>query len=132
MQAWLYDKDRAYELFGWLRQTFNGDLFPVEPGKQESVQARHTALVADVFAGSDPATGQGTLWPYRFDVIPVEFISSIYEQFVHSYDEAEARRTGVHYTPVSVASLVLDEVLSGAEPEESGARPDVRLGRLPR
>jgi hypothetical protein len=116
MQAWLRDKGRAYELFGWLRDTFNGDLFPVEPGERDAVESRHTALVAEAFAGPDAITGQGSLWPYRFDVIPVELISSIYEQFVHSDDSAEARRTGVHYTPVAVANLVLDEVLADAEP----------------
>jgi SAM-dependent methyltransferase len=116
LQSWFQQKDRAYKLFGWLRRTFNGDLFPVEPGEQDAVNARHTALVGDTFANFDPDTGQGELWPYRFDVIPVEFISSIYEQFVHFDDAAEARRTGVHYTPVSIAKLVLDEVLSGAAP----------------
>lgn len=116
MLPWFQNKGRAYELFDWLRSTFNGDLFPIEDAEREAVEARHTSLVAAVFAGTDPDTGQGSFWPYRFDVIPVEFISSIYERFVHAEAAVEARRTGVHYTPVPLANLVLDEVLTGADP----------------
>ena len=36
-------------------------------------------------------TGQLSFFPYRFEVIPVELISAIYEQFVHSSDSAETR-----------------------------------------
>ena len=38
----------------------------------------------DFLDAVDPESGQGTFFPYQFDVIPVELISSIYEQFAHS------------------------------------------------
>ncbi len=114
--TWLSDKDRAYDLFDWLRRTFNGDLFPMTTGERKAVTGRQISLVAETFAGVDPEKGQGSLWPYRFDVLPVELISSIYEQFVHASEGREARRTGVHYTPVSVVNLTLDKVLADADP----------------
>lgn len=44
-------------------------------------------------------------------------ISSIYEQFAHTAQEDDAKTAGLHYTPVSLVGLVLDEVLSGVSPE---------------
>jgi type I restriction-modification system DNA methylase subunit len=57
-------------------------------------------------------------------VIPVELISSIYEQFAHAEPQTggkrtEALRNGVHYTRLSVVSLVLDEVMDGLSGRES-------------
>jgi len=57
-------------------------------------------------------------------VIPVELISSIYEQFAHAEpgiggQRTEALRNGVHYTRLSVVSLVLDEVMDGLSGQES-------------
>ena len=61
-----------------------------------------------------------SLFPYRFDVIPVELISAIYEQFVHSASlessdgiPTPAKNQGVYYTPLTAVSLVLDEVFDG-------------------
>ncbi len=48
------------------------------------------------------------LWPqYAFDVIPLEFISSIYETFVNE----RASRDGIYYTPPHLVDFVLDRVL---------------------
>ena len=67
-----------------------------------------------------------SLFPYRFDVIPVELISAIYEQFVHSAamesskgTETSAKKEGVYYTPLAAVSLVLDEVFTGLNGNES-------------
>ena len=115
----LRDKTLAYRLFGWLRDTFNGDLFRISDDEPAAVTGAHTQLVAETLSGADPVSGQGSLWPYRFDVVPVELISSIYEQFVHSTDDVEARNGGVHYTPVALVNMILDEVFSDID---AGAR----------
>ena len=105
----LQDRDATTRLFGWLRETFNGDMFP---SGAPVPSAAHRGHVRDFLTATDPVTGQRSLFPYRFDVIPVELISAIYEQFVHSTD-ATGRRTDVHYTPLTAVSLVLDEVFDG-------------------
>ena len=48
------------------------------------VSPAHLALLADFIRGDlDMQSRQACLWPqYAFDVIPIEFISSIYETFV--------------------------------------------------
>ena len=97
----------------WLRDTFNGDVFP--SGGAPLPGAEHLGRVADFLDAVDPESGQGTLFPYQFDVIPVELISSIYEQFAHAEPSTPGREseTDVFYTRLSLVSLVLDEVTDG-------------------
>lgn len=116
----LGDYEDTYSLFDWLNTRFNGDLFP---GKGDTVDARtadwqkekslvtkeHLALLADFIRGDlDMPSGQGCLWPqYSFDVIPLEFISSIYETFVTE----RAAKEGIFYTPPHLVDFILDRVL---------------------
>lgn len=118
----LRDVAAARALFQWLTETFNGDMFPASAAWTEIGEA-HLARVAD-FLEAVSSDGQRSLFPYQFDVIPVELISSIYEQFAHSASATsetpalnarvreDARRLGVHYTRLSVVSLILDEVMT--------------------
>ena len=106
----LQDAPATARLFGWLRETFNGDMFPPAGAPVPSVE--HLGRVRDFLSATDPATGQQSPFPYRFDVIPVELISAINEQFVHSAGVA-GRQADVHYTPLAAVSLVLDEVFAG-------------------
>ncbi|KGV19916.1 N-6 DNA Methylase family protein [Burkholderia pseudomallei TSV 43] len=110
----------TYKLFDWLNERFNGDLFP---GKGDTASAReagwakekrivrkqHLALLADFIRGDvDMPSEQRCLWPqYAFDVIPLEFISSIYETFVTE----RAAQDGIFYTPPHLVDFVLDRVL---------------------
>src|SRR5690606_22572971 len=79
----LRSQETAQRLFGWLADVFNGDMFPPTT-LTGAIAAPHLARVADFLEATNPVTGQRTFFPYQFDVIPVELISSIYEQFAHS------------------------------------------------
>jgi len=129
----LRDPEAAARLFGWLADVFNGDMFP-PTASTGTIAPAHLARVGDFLEAVDPKTGQTTFFPYQFDVIPVELISSIYEQFAHSKvgvaaeeetedsateTPAQARRRGVHYTRLPVVSLILDEVMSTTTGEET-------------
>lgn len=116
----LADYEESYRLFDWLNTKFNGDLFPgkgTSPDERSLgwareravVQPRHLAILADFIGGSlDMISGQLSLWPqYAFDVIPLEFISSIYETFVTERASSE----GIFYTPPHLVDFVLDQVL---------------------
>ncbi|WP_020564403.1 HsdM family class I SAM-dependent methyltransferase [Methylosarcina fibrata] len=120
----LRDSKATELLFTWLSQTFNGDMFP--PSSASDTPAiSHLSRVADFLEAVDPLSGQIDLFPYQFDVIPVELISSIYEQFAHAEPRVDNRRSseavnnGVHYTRLSLVSLVLDEVMDGLTGNES-------------
>ena len=111
----------AYSLFDWLKRTFRSDMFPPESAVPEHV---HLHRVADFLEAVDPDTRQTTLFPYQFDVIPVEVISSIYEQFAQAASVTnellpEAVKTDVFYTPVPLVSMVLDEVTEGISGKET-------------
>ena len=118
----LHDTDASERLFGWLSVTFNGDIFPQS---QEAVASAtdHLARVADFLDGVDSTTGQTSLFPYQFDIIPVELISSIYERFVHSAlrvaQEERPSDEGIYYTRLTLVSFVLDEVLDGLTGNET-------------
>ncbi len=120
----LRDRTATGQLFGWLSQTFNGDMFPPSSVKNTPAVS-HLVRVADFLDAVDPESGQQSFFPYQFDVIPIELISSIYEQFAHAEPRVDARRSieavrnGVHYTRLSLVSLVLDEVMDGLTGKES-------------
>ncbi len=114
----LSDYEDTYSLFRWLNSKFNGDLFPGQGTPEEQAAAwereksqvtpEHLNLLARFVGGQEEmAQGQLSLWPtYAFDAIPLDVISTIYEQFVK-----KDAGTGVHYTPSHVADLTLDLVL---------------------
>ncbi len=114
----LRHKEDAYGLFGDLNKRFNGDLFAGNGHSDEDgsllrekarVEQRHLNLLADLVEGKlQMKSGQLCLWrQYAFDVIPLEFISSIYEGFVTKVSKKE----GAYYTPQHLVDFVLDGVL---------------------
>lgn len=102
----------SFALFKWLRSTFNGDLFPMDdPGaEQKRLTEDHLSLLLDFVQGRSLVSGQGRLFRFRYDAIPVDLISSIYQQFARSSAEENARVQGLHYTPVELVHLILDPV----------------------
>jgi hypothetical protein len=122
----LRERAATERLFTWLSDTFNGDMFP-PASAANTPRSAHLNRVADFLQAVEPVTGQTNLFPYQFDIIPVELISSIYEQFSHSSSlrsqraprSTEAARLGVYYTRLPLVSLVLDEVMVGLSGKET-------------
>jgi len=120
----LTNYDDTYALFHWLNERFNGDLFPgsgqdkkrqkEEWSKEKAkVDERHLHILSDFIGGKlNFQSRQGLLWrQYSFDVIPLEFISSIYEEFVAKKDKKKKINTGTVYTPPHLVDFILDGVL---------------------
>lgn len=109
--------DSAFTLFGWLRSTFNGDLFPMdEPAaEKQRLGETHLRLLRDFVEGRSLLSGQKRLFRFRFDAIPVDFVSSIYQQFARTSAADQAHVQGLHYTPVELVHLALDPVFEGLE-----------------
>lgn len=117
----LRDKTDTYALFRWMDARFNGDLFPGEweqseeeraaawQTEEEAVEETHLELLADLVSGKiDTEDRQLLLWPqYSFDTIPLEFISSVYEEFLN--EDRDANKA--YYTPPQLVDYVLDAVL---------------------
>jgi hypothetical protein len=114
-----------YALFGLLQEDFNGSLFGLQlVGERRQIRARHIEVLRRLFAGEDFSTGQPLLPGldlYDFRLIPIEFISAIYEDFLTAEssesDGVTARRgqrnTGAFYTPPRLAELLVDVATRG-------------------
>jgi hypothetical protein len=120
----LRNREATAKLFAWLVDIFNGNMFP--PAATDPPSGKHLTRVADFLDATD-SKGQRSLFPYQFDVIPVELISSIYEQFAQGRPgrtstkrpNPEAVYRSVHHTPLPVVSLVLDEIMEGLTGNET-------------
>ena len=118
MKDLLTDKKQLYNFFRWLRSKFNGDLFPIYDGEEDIVDEKeHLEPIYLFFKGTDMSSVklknnnerwgyQERLWPYNFEIIPIELISSIYEMFAHSNDPIDARAKSIHYTKLHLVELV--------------------------
>ncbi len=121
LQRILLDKEETYALFRWLNDKFNGDLFPGKGAtpeerevewKQEKKQVderQHLRLLASFVTGDmELDSRQRSLWPlYSFDTLPLEFISSVYEEFLNE----DQKDLSAYYTPPHLVDFVLDGVL---------------------
>jgi len=97
----------TYKLFTDLADKFNGDIFSFPDFEEKRVKNTHLAAIGDFFAGDDLVSGQQSLWPYDFSILPSDLISSVYEQLL----EESQRGDGAYYTPRRVVDLILDETL---------------------
>ena len=109
----LRHKSDTFSLFKWLNKRFNGDLFPSSYTRElQHVKKPHMELLADFIGGKlQMQNGQHLLWQhYSFDTIPLEFISSIYEEFVTKRKDPDSG-IGEHYTRPFLVDFMLDKVL---------------------
>lgn len=105
-----------------LEERFNGAIFPLPPNVGEIANIDDiVALVASTFKGDDPVSGQLHLEfeAYNFFYIPVETLSSIYEQFLRA--QGTGKKVGAVYTPEPVADYLLCE-LEESKPLQRGMR----------
>lgn len=104
----LQDKDFTYALFDQLAEDFNGDLFPKDAAEKDAVTITHLGKLRQFLMGdTDPNQPTLWLWAYDFEIIPIELISSIYEEFYKN----EQDDPGTHYTPSVLVEFVLSQVL---------------------
>lgn len=98
-----------------LERRFNGTIFPVNLAGNQAPRDGDVRLVAAVFLG-DQIVAQSASGPirqlhlafqaYQFDYIPIETLSSVYEQFID-----ERKLKGAFYTP----EVLADYLLSGMD-----------------
>jgi hypothetical protein len=101
-----------------LETRFNGDVFHIDFGSECPLTDAHVQLVASVFAGDEihiGATGIAQqlhldFLAYDFRHIPVETLSSIYEQFLHA--QQKGKSDGAYYTPEVLADYLISEINS--------------------
>lgn len=115
----LADKELTYRLFEQIAKDFNGDTFSSDVSEERIIEQTHLDLLQNFLLGQGNSHQQQLfLWAYRFDVIPIDLISSIYEEFYHSENliNSETKELkdgkGTHYTPSSLVEFVLSRTLT--------------------
>ena len=117
----LKDKEFTYALFEQLASDFNGDIFPIDDSERDTIQQVHLDRLRGFLTGTTSGQENLFFFAYRFDVIPIELISTIYEEF---YNERVLRgkNLGSHYTPPALVEYVLARTLT---PKVLATRPRV-------
>lgn len=116
----LENKSFTYALFKALAQDFNGDMFPGVKEEEQFITQKHLSLIQNLLYGDVGVQKQLFFYSYRFDIVPLDLISSIYEEF---YDpsttddekQSKARQDGAYYTPAVLVELVLSRTLTARE-----------------
>ncbi|MDX6446932.1 MAG: hypothetical protein QOH71_4006 [Blastocatellia bacterium] len=113
-------------LFGSLQREFNGSLLG-DLADDYTVRQQDILYLQRFLSGENLRTGQLALFKlYDFSFIPIELISSIYEDFLGTEEEAETRipittrsrahgqrMRGAYYTPPQLAELAVDIATDG-------------------
>lgn len=95
------------KLFRKIHEIFNNSLFERPTIDNKYLTKGIRELIASSF-NTNLDTGQLKLFHFQFDVLPVEFISYIYEVFLSE----KQKKNGIYYTPKKLAQLIVDEVIS--------------------
>jgi hypothetical protein len=107
----ILDKEKLYNYFQYLKNKFNGDLFPISENETFEVNINHLKVLNDLFKGNEIITGQTVLFDvYDFSIIPIELISNIYETFL---SEESYKSNKAYYTPLFLVDYILNTNLDG-------------------
>ena len=106
--AALDSKDVTYDLFDYLHQRFNGDIFPVDERERQVVSEEHLGPIQRFLQREDLETGQLSFWPYDFSCVPIELISGIYDTFL---SDKTRKKLGAYYTPLPLVDFIVEETL---------------------
>lgn len=89
----------------------NGDVFKYDEFNAGDIRGEYLTHLA-LFFDSDYRSGQKSLFPYRFDQIPIQLISHVYEAFLKG---SSKRRRGIYYTPPFLVSFMLSQVFDAKD-----------------
>lgn len=105
----LTDKKKVKEFFKYLKRKFNGDLFPITENEIDSISEDCLSIIVKLLSGDEVSSGQISLFNlYDFSIIPVEFISNVYELFI---GQNQQENQGAYYTPLFLVDYILSETV---------------------
>lgn len=104
----LSSKKNTYQFFNDLQSSdkgFNGDWFPIDTTEKDIVKEEHLHILKELISGTEMESGHRSLFDYYdFSIIPIEFISNVYEHFI---GEEKQKQDGAYYTPTFLVDYVL-------------------------
>jgi type I restriction-modification system DNA methylase subunit len=107
----LSDKEFTYALFDKLAHDFNGDMFPQSVEEKRIVTNEHLSLLQSFLRGDVQPQKSLFFFAYRFDIIPLELISNIYEEF-YQVESGKQKSQASYYTPPALVDFLLSRVLT--------------------
>lgn len=115
----LEDKNETKGFFVYLQDKFNGDLFNIEYSEYEFISEAALHLLRNLILGSEIKSKHTQLSlfdVYDFSIIPVEFISNVYELFIGE----EQSEKGAYYTPIFLVDYIFSQTIGKYFEEKSG------------
>lgn len=128
--------EKAAQTSAWLDETFNGDFLQlIDESIPASDRATRQEAYLRFYKGTERRAGRRFFdhlhailngWQARggaiqqeldwgdldFAHIPVGVLSQVYESFAHRADHRTARQTSIHYTPRTIARLMVDQAFA--------------------
>jgi len=105
----LDDRKNIIKFFAYLNKQFKGEVFSIKKNKLYSVPTKAFVVLKNLLEGTELESGQTSLFNiYNFSIIPVEFISNVYEHFIGKEDQA---KKGAYYTPLFIVDYILSETV---------------------
>lgn len=144
--------EKAAQTSAWLDETFNGDFLPLisesipendRPAREaeylrfykrteRSVGRRVFVHLEAILRGwqavGDSVQTELDWGDLDFAHIPVGVLSQVYESFSHRADPRTARDTSVHYTPRTIAGLMVEEAFAAVHDKGSAKVLDSSCG----
>ncbi|WP_212901056.1 HsdM family class I SAM-dependent methyltransferase [Capnocytophaga canimorsus] len=115
----LDDVAATYKLFERLENHFNGNVFTLERDSNhqiiEKISIEQLQIIKKCFVSGNDNTPQTKLFEdwrlFNFDIIQIELLSEIYENFLAETDPTLKENSGTYYTPPSLVEFILNEKL---------------------
>ncbi|MBF8276629.1 MAG: hypothetical protein HW390_1702 [Candidatus Brocadiaceae bacterium] len=105
----LGDKKLTIRFLNYLKDHFNGEAFLLEDSQLEKIPDKAFIILQRLMRGDEIDTGQMSLFDiYNFSIIPVEFISNVYEYFIGGENQA---KKGAYYTPLFLVDYIISETV---------------------
>jgi hypothetical protein len=105
-----HDVVRFFHYLADEHKGFNGDLFPLKETEYQQIPEKAYSIIIRLLQSEDIKDGQKSLFDlYDFSIIPIEFISNVYESFVGVENQAQE---GVYYTPLFLVDYILAETVT--------------------
>ena len=110
----LNDINATYEFYKKIEMHFNGNVFPVTKGEMNQVKPEHLIIIKRCLTDGYIDFNQPQFFNWRifnFNIIPVELLSEIYENFLNEFDKDKKKESGSFYTHPVLVDLMLNNAL---------------------
>lgn len=108
----LQEKEQYIQFVKYLEDSekgFNGDLFRITSDDYETISQEALNVIILLLQGVEIKTGQLSLFKlYDFSILPVEFISNVYEKFIGKDNQNEE---GAYYTPTFLVDYIIQQTI---------------------